>query len=153
MYYVMVLLLMTVLPIISIALEIILCNPTDIIVIIIKWFVFWSVGVRFITASIKQILQPKYTSENILGINNQQSWILVRELGISNLSIGIIGIFSLLNPQWIIPAGLSGGIFLGLAGINHILQKHKNYLEKVATISNLFVSMVLFVFIVLLFLQ
>jgi hypothetical protein len=56
---------------------------------------------------------------------------------------------ALLINQWIIPAALSGGMFLGLAGINHILQRDKNDQEKVAMISDLFIFVIILIFIIL----
>jgi hypothetical protein len=57
--------------------------------------------------------------------------------------MGSIGLASLLKPAWVLPAALAGGIYYGLAGINHIFQKHRNRLETVAMISDLFAGYVL----------
>jgi hypothetical protein len=50
---------------------------------------------------------------------------------------------SLLAPSWRLAAALAGGVFYGLAGVNHLLQSHRNRLENVAMASDLFVSLVL----------
>ena len=68
---------------------------------------------------------------------------MVRELGIANLAIGTVGTGSLLVPEWLPAAALAGMIFYGLAGINHAFQPHRNRLENVAMVSDLFVAVVL----------
>jgi len=41
---------------------------------------------------------------------------------------------------------LAGGIFYGLAGVNHAVQSHRNRLETVAMTSDLFAAVVLFAY-------
>lgn len=108
-----------------------------------KWFVFWSVGVRLFTAGLRQIFQPGYTAKVILGFQGEEALLLVRELGFANVALGVAGLLSLGLPAWRTPVALAGGIFYGLAGINHLLQGHRNPLENVAMVSDLFVAGVL----------
>jgi hypothetical protein len=60
-----------------------------------KWWVFWAVGVRLLSAGIRQILQPRFTSETILGIKGAEVLMVVRELGFANAAIGTVGVASL----------------------------------------------------------
>jgi hypothetical protein len=60
-----------------------------------RWFVFWAVGVRLLTAGARQIINPGLTSEGILSIKGHEVWQLVRELGFANVSIGLAGVISL----------------------------------------------------------
>src|SRR5580698_1402257 len=113
-----------------------------------KWFVFWAVGVRLFVAGLRQMIQPRYTAETILGIKGEDSLLVVRELGFANCAIGSIGIGTLYFPGWLLPAGIAGMIFYALAGINHCYHKARNALQNVALISDLFASIVLFAFIV-----
>jgi hypothetical protein len=46
-------------------------------------------------------------------------------------------------PSWRLAGALAGGIFYGLAGVNHALQAHRNRLENVAMVSDLFAALVL----------
>ena len=112
-------------------------------VLIGKWFVFWSVGWRLLLAGVRQIAQPEYTAREILGLKSAESWTVVRELGFGNLALGIVGVLSLWLPSWQLAAALGGGLFYLLAGINHALQKHRNRLENLAMVSDLFVGMIL----------
>lgn len=144
MYYVIVAAFMFVLPLLSIGTEARLAGNALPFALVGKWFVFWSVGVRLFTAGVRQVLQPEYTAREILGLKTDEPLLLVRELGFANLSIGLIALLALAFPAWRIPAALAGGLFYGLAGINHILQPHRNQLENVAMVSDLFISLVLF---------
>jgi hypothetical protein len=108
-----------------------------------KWFVFWAVGARLLLAGLRQIIQPRYTAETILGIKDPDAILVIRELGFANTAFGVIGVASILAPTWILPTALAGAIFYALAGINHLVHKGRNTLENVATISDLFVAAVL----------
>lgn len=143
MYYLVVATLMLAFPVLSIAVEAAHFATRVDSVLIGKWFVFWSVGWRLLLAGVRQIVQPEYTAREILGLQSTGSWTLVRELGFGNLALGIVGVLSLWLPSWQLAAALAGGLFYMLAGINHALQKHRNRLENVAMVSDLFVGLIL----------
>ncbi|MOA50332.1 hypothetical protein D3C78_1733370 [compost metagenome] len=63
--------------------------------LVAKWFVFWSVGWRLLLAGFKQIVQPRYTANVILGLKTDEALILVRELGFANVAMGVLGVLSL----------------------------------------------------------
>lgn len=67
----------------------------------------------------------------------------MRELGFANLAIGTLGIVSIAVASWQLAAALAGGIFYALAGVAHVLQPHRNRLETVAMLSDLFAAAVL----------
>jgi hypothetical protein len=113
--------------------------------ILLKWFVFWAVGVRLLLAGVRQIVQPRYTAEVILGMKNEESKLLVRELGFANTAIGCIAAGSLVSPGWLMPAAVAGSVFYGLAGVNHFLHKARNRNENVAMVSDVMVAVVLIV--------
>ena len=105
-----------------------------------EWFAFWSVGVRLLLAGLRQIIQPRYTAEVILSLKSEEPFILVRELGFANLSVGLLGVGSLFFAPWRSAAVLVGGVFYGLAGFNHLLQPHRGKLENVAMLSDLWAA-------------
>jgi hypothetical protein len=140
MYYAIVAALMFLLPLASIAAEALASAMPLSAPLVTKWFVFWSVGCRLILAGMKQIYQPAYTARKILGLKSDESLILVRELGFANVAMGVLGVLSLFQPPWQLGAALCGGVFYGLAGINHAVQPRRNRLEHVAMLSDLFVS-------------
>src|SRR6516164_5303 len=99
MYFLSVLLLMLVLPAGSIYVEhVYLRSTAPLMSLIGKWFVFWSAGVRLFLAGLRQLFQPRFTSEQIFGIKTDDALPLVRELGIANFGTGVVGIISLAKP-------------------------------------------------------
>ncbi len=112
-----------------------------------KWFIFWALGVRLFTAGLRQVINPKFTAEIILDIKEKQSYSIIRELGFTNICLGLIGIISLFVPPWRIVSAFSGGLFLGLAGFHHFLNKPKTINEKFAMISNLVISCLMIIYI------
>jgi hypothetical protein len=143
MYYVIVATLMFAFPVLSVAVEVGNSSAAVDSALVGKWFVFWSVGWRLLLAGARQIAQPEYTAREILGLQSAESWTVIRELGFGNLALGIVGILSLWLTSWQLAAALAGGLFYALAGINHLLQKHRNRLENVAMVSDLFVGLIL----------
>ena len=144
MYFAIVVLLMGVLPIASILIELILAHGgADPLLLIGKWFVFWSVGVRLVLAGLRQIFNPAFTAETIFDLKEKGALTIVQELGFGNVSIGLLGLLSLLNNLWTVPAALVGGLFYGLAGVKHLSSNDRNSMEVIAMISDLFIFLVL----------
>jgi hypothetical protein len=140
---------MFIFPILSILVEIFIFHSSaGIILLIGKWFVFWSIGIRLFAAGLRQIIRPQFTAEKILGIKGNQQFIVVQELGFANVSMGTLGICTMLNSNWVLPAAIVGGLFIGLAGVRHTLSKERNLLENTAMSSNLIIFMVLLVYII-----
>ena len=148
MYVSIVIALMLALPLISIVAQIILTDhgapqAASNLLVVAKWYVFWAVGVRLSLAGLRQIIQPRYTAETILGLKGAESLFFVRELGCANVSIGSVGLVSLAWPSWVMPAAMLGAIYYGLAGINHCFHKGRNKLQTLALVSDLFAAVVL----------
>jgi hypothetical protein len=143
MYYAIVATLMFALPIASIGIEAAQARVPVSAALVGKWFVFWAVGWRLLLAGIRQIAQPGYTAHVILGLKSEETLLLVRELGFANVAVGLVGVVSLFVPSWQLAAALAGGVFYALAGLNHVRQPHRNHLENVAMVSDLFVALVL----------
>ena len=144
MYLAIVVLLMGVFPAASVVAEAAFQHGgADLTVLIGKWFVFWSVGVRLILAGLRQIMNPAFTAQTIFGIHDQSAFAIVRELGFGNLSIGLLGACALFNRGWITPAALAGGLFYGLAGVEHLLKGDRNANETIAMVSDLLIFLVL----------
>lgn len=143
MYLAIILLLMLVLPLGSIAAEMALGTGADLVFLIGKWFVFWGMGLRLLVASLKQIFNPAFTAETIFGITDHKAQSLVQEIGFGNLSLGMLGVLSIFEPQWIVPAAITGSLFYGLAGIKHLLEPGRNRSRNIAMISDLWLALVL----------
>jgi len=143
----MLVVLILIFPMASIALEVFVHNHGVLDVAIVgKWFVFWAVGVRLFIAGIRQIVQPRYTAETILGVKDPDAMLIVRELGFANTAIGSAGLGSIYLASWVLPVAVIGAIFYALAGINHVTHRSKNTLQNVAMTSDFFAATVLLIF-------
>ncbi len=148
MYVVAVVLLLLVFPAASVAIEAAWRgSATDLMPLVGKWFVFWGVGVRLFLAGIRQVLQPQFTAEDIFAIKDHGALAIVRELGFANLSMGALGLLSLLLSGWTVAAAVVGGLYYGLAGAGHLFCSGRNFAEQTALISDFFVFAVLAAFV------
>ena len=144
MYVAVIVALMLVLPVASILAESFGAGPNRFDPAIVgKWFVFWAVGVRLLLAGLRQIIQPAFTARTVLGLESEESFFLVRELGFATTAIGTVGTASIIAPAWSLPIGLIGAIFFGLAGVNHAMHPRRTKLQDLAMVSDLFVAAVL----------
>ncbi|MFA6115306.1 MAG: DUF6790 family protein [Sphingomonas sp.] len=146
MYLAVVLLTMLVLPVGSMLAEH-LHGPAPWLLLAGKWFVFWSVGVRLMLAGVRQFAQPSFTAEQIFGTKSPDVLPLIRELGIANVATGVVGLLSLWMPSFTLPVAISAGIFYGVAGVRHALEPHRSANETIAMVSDLFVFVVLAVYV------
>lgn len=140
MYILVVTLLMLVMPLSSVAIE--SGSSAGLVALLLKWFVFWGVGVRLAVAGLRQTVKPALTAE-LLGIKSSDANFVIRELGFANLAIGSLGIASLSAPAWLHGAALAGAIFYALVGIQHVLAPHRTRDENVAMVSDLAIAIVL----------
>jgi len=149
MYFVMVIGLMVVLPLISVIAEFAVSGGSaDVLPLAGKWFLFWGVGVRLFIAGLSQTFRPEFTAENILGNKDTGATQVVKELGFANIGMGVLGLVAPWVAGWSVPAAIAPAIFLGLAGIVHVAKKHKNSKEWAATVTDLIVAIVLAIFVV-----
>lgn len=142
MYYAMAWGLMLVIPAISVLVEALLAHSPDPIWLIAKWFVFWGVGVRLLIAGIRQVAQPSFTARNIFRMESPDAEKLVTEIGFGNLAIGLVACLSLVFPAFVTPMALTGGLFLGLAGIKHIGNSNRTGEETTALLTDLIIGVV-----------
>jgi hypothetical protein len=148
MYLLIVLLLMLVLPAGSIYVEHSYLHSTAPLMLLVgKWFVFWSAGVRLFLAGLRQFFQPRFTADEIFGIKSDDALPLVRELGVANFSAGVVGITSLIEPSFTLPVAISAAVFYGIAGVRHVAESDRTRNENVAMISDLFISSILAIYI------
>jgi len=148
MYFALVTLLLLILPVASIITENSLSPHTlGAVFLTGKWFIFWSIGVRLFVAGVRQIVEPRFTAEEIFAIRDPGSFAIVREVGFANLSMGVLGICSIVRVGWIVPAAVVGGLYYGLAGMGHLLRSEKNAKEYLALVSDFFIFLVLLGFV------
>jgi hypothetical protein len=147
MYFISVLLLLLVIPAASVAIEAMHIGAgADIMGLIGKWFVFWACGVRLFVAGIMQTLRPEFTAKSIFEIDAPAAHAIVREVGFGNLAMGTLGLASILEPAWVLPAAIVGGLYYGLAGLGHVFRRG-NLKEQFALWSDLAIFLLLAVFV------
>lgn len=148
MYYALVILLMFALPFGSVCVEKwVFAADGGLLLLIGKWFVFWAVGVRLFIAGLRQATGPEYTARKIFGFKTDEPLPVIQELGFANLAIGLAGIVSIASRTWLMPAAVTGGLFYSLAGTKHVMRKHRNQIETVAMIFDLFAFIVMLAFV------
>ena len=139
LYFINVMVVMLILPVVSILVETL--NHWSVFgwTLIGKWFVFWAIGVRLFTAGVRQVAKPEFTAKEIFHINSKESFVLVKELGYANICMGLISILSLHSIAWCQLAAVGGGLYFGLAGIQHVIKKPVSTNETVALISDILI--------------
>lgn len=140
MYYAIAWGLMLVIPALSVVIEAMMTSSTDLVWLIAKWFVFWGVGIRLLTAGVKQVVQPGFTARTIFRMESPDAEKLVTEIGFGNLAIGLVATLSLAFPAFVVPMALTGGLFLGLAGIKHIGNTGRTGEENTALLTDLIIG-------------
>jgi hypothetical protein len=143
MYTLSVALLLFVMPALSVAVEAWLGAGASVWLLIGKWFVFWAGGVRLFLAGVRQTMRPAFTAETIFGIHDPSASGLVREIGFGNLSMGTLGLVSLLKPDWLVPAAIVSGLYYGLAGLGHAGRGGGNAHEQIALWTDLYAFVLL----------
>ncbi len=108
-----------------------------------KWFIFSAAGIRLFIAGIKQITNPAFTAKEIFHIDSRETLPIVRELGFANLCLGVIGLISLFQPSWRIVSAFGGGLYYGLAGLQHFLKKPAGANEKFAMLTDILIFLLL----------
>ena len=88
----------------------------------IKWILFWTVGIRSVTAGLMQVVKPEYTAVYIFNMTGTEFYTIIRELGIANFTIGLTAVFSLRIKNWRQPAAFTACIFNLLLVINHCIN-------------------------------
>ena len=146
-YFITVAVLLFVAPVGSLVVEALAAKkPPDLMALAGKWFVFWAGGVRLFVAGLRQIFQPAFTARTIFEIDDPGALAIVRELGFANVTMGAVGLASLVVGSWLTPATLVGFLYYGLAGLGHIARHERNAVENTALVSDLSISFLLLIF-------
>ncbi len=148
LYLISVLLFMLVLPVTSILGEWQFYHSQPGWALIGKWLVFWAVGVRLFIAGIRQVTKPAFTAKEIFNISGTESLVIIKELGFANICFGLIGMLSLIKPAWCQPAAITGGLYFGLAGIQHLFKKPDSNNEVIALVSDLYIFVLLLLYLI-----
>ena len=142
----MIVLLMLILPAVSIGLDYNYHQTLSLFLLMGKWVVFWSIGFRLLLAGLRQTAKPEFTAKQIFNLDGNDSLVVIRELGFANICFGSLAIISIFIPFWRSAAAFCGGLYMGIAGIYHIIKKPSGLNEIIAMVSDLFVFVVLAIY-------
>jgi hypothetical protein len=145
-YVLTVLLLLLVVPAGCVIADALIRGAPDLFWLIGKWFTFWGCGVRLSVAGLRQTFGPAFTAREIFKVDDPAAHPIVREVGFGNLAMGTLALASLAVPGWLVPAAIVGGLYYGLAGLGHALNKKRNANEHVALVSDLLIFLLLAAF-------
>jgi hypothetical protein len=146
-YFFIVVLTMFIGPVASVLIDDRISPGQPILFLVGRWFVFWGVGVRLSLAGLRQFFQPSFTATEIFHMKSAEALPLVRELGVANVATGTVGSLSLAFPNFVLPIAISSGIFYGVAGFRHMLERDRSRNENIAMVSDLFLFLVLTLFV------
>ncbi len=110
-----------------------------------KWFVFWSIGVRLFIAGIGQIARPGIAVLRIFH-SREDRGPGIRELGLATISMGIMGMLSLIFDEWRPLAAITGGLFFGLAGLQHLFRKPGSFHDIAAMVTHQLIAVIMMMY-------
>lgn len=127
----------------------ILKSQISIFNLMLKWFVFSGVGLRLLSAGLKQAINPSFTASEIFKVKDKNSFPIVREIGFANISLGVAGVMSFFFSGFRLASSVSGGLYFGLAGCLHLFSKKRSKDEVFAMFSDYFIFFVLITLIII----
>jgi hypothetical protein len=138
MYVALVLLQTLILPLVSGVIHLVVKGGNS-LVVFGTWWAFWGVGTRLTVAGLSQLTNPARTMGGILNIEDNAAEHVVQEFGYANVSMGLVGLVAPFVSGWGILGAVPGAVFLGLAGLRHVVKRAKSRKETVATWTDLLV--------------
>ena len=146
LYEVSVITCFALLPILAVIVDIfILRSQVNVFGVMYKWFVFSGVGLRLFTAGLKQVTNPSFTAKEIFKTSEEKSFLIVKEVGLANISIGLVGILSLFFSEFRLAVSIVGGLYFGLAGCLHLFNNVRSREEIFPMISDFYIFFVLLI--------
>jgi len=142
-YLASLLLLMVVVPAVSVWVDYAPNTGNSLMFLVGKWFVFWAIGVRLFAAGLRQVSRPLFTLQQIFHIQDPCGQVVVRELGFANICFGLVGMLALFIPSWRPAAAFAGGLYMGIAGVYHLVKKPATPNEVVAMVSDIYILLVM----------
>lgn len=136
-----ILILMLAAPVAAIAIEA-MTSGGSLIALAGKWFVFFF-GLRLLLAGFHQLARPDFTAKTIFRIADPNAAKIVSELGFGNIAIGALGVLTIFNASWIVPAAITMAIFYAFAGGKHVMNAQRTSSENWALWSDLWAALVL----------
>lgn len=113
--------------------------------LLLKWVIFWTIGIRALTAGFMQFTNPQYTM-GLLSLP-VESTIIVRELGFLQFGVGLAAILSMFKKSYLEPVLICHGIFMVGASYLHISRaSHIDFGELVSLLGDLLVVTIVIIY-------
>jgi len=135
--------IMIILPLVCITIEYYRNRDVQLWMVAAKWILFWSVGIRSLSAGIVQLVYPEYTAKLIFNLSGTDFYIFIRELGVANIAIGLSAIISFRIVNWRVPVAFISFIFNLFLSANHVLHFQAGFNEAVSLAGDLLVVVAL----------
>ncbi|HTE28416.1 hypothetical protein [Flavitalea sp.] len=113
--------LLTALPVLSVACEHHFGQAALTGTLIGKWFAFWAIGIRLLVAGFMQLTR-KSNSRNHLSAR-EDSGMVKKATGVANLVLSALGFLCVASSEGSLLAAITVGVYLGLAGLQHDFKK------------------------------
>lgn len=124
------------LPTVCIVYECILGRFSSFPRVMLKWSVFWAVGMRMFTTGLKQIFSPEFTCKEIFEVQDEKCFAVCRELGFANISMGLCAMISLVLKEFLYGGAFLGLTYFGIAIAQHLVRRSKNDTELFVTLAD-----------------
>ncbi len=117
-------------------------------VLIAKWFIFWGMGIYFCIMGIAQMLRPAFAAKLLFLSKTPGFSELIIQLGIINISIGVLAILSLLDVHALKLAASVAIAYFGLSTLLSFFRKRDIRFDTFRLITDLllFSTSLLFLF-------
>lgn len=69
----------------------------------------------------------------------------MREIGLANISMGLVGILSIYLSEFRFAAAMTGGLYFGLAGCLHLFNGKRSNEEVFPMITDFYIALVLLI--------
>lgn len=113
---------LTVLPLLSAAAEYHFAKVNISAALVGKWFIFWTVGIRFLVAGFIQVIRQGRGGSAIL-LQGDQSGEFGKILGLVKMFLAGLAFLCMMKESWSLLAAITVGIYVGLAGFQHDFKK------------------------------
>lgn len=111
---------LTVLPLVSAAVEYHFTKTGMSAVLVGKWFIFWTVGIRFLVAGFTQVIRQ---GRGALILQGDTTGGFGKVLGLVKMLLAGMAFLCVMKDSWSLLAAITVGVYVGLAGFQHDFKK------------------------------
>ncbi|PVD52239.1 hypothetical protein DC498_10980 [Terrimonas sp.] len=134
--------LLTALPVLSVIAEH-QFHHTDVNTILVgRWFIFWTVGIRLLVAGFTQVITAHRQGNTIL-LRGDPNGDTRKIIGLVKILLAGLGFLCMINNEWSLLAAITVGLYIGLAGFQHDFKKPITWEDWIYMIYDLLVFLMI----------